>query len=83
MKITANATAYGIPIEINVVEHRTKVWATVHRPDGSTYRAHTRRTEEPGRYFHPLRLGLCRCTLTNANPTWHARSTRMPMPIKM
>jgi hypothetical protein len=54
MKITANATAYGIPIEVNVVEHRTKVWSTVYRPDGSTYRTHTKRTEEPGRYFHPL-----------------------------
>jgi hypothetical protein len=54
MKIAANATAYGIPIEINVAEHRTKVLVTVHRPDGTHYRCHTKRTEEPGRYFHPL-----------------------------
>ena len=54
MKITANATAYGIPIEINVVEHRTKVLVTVHRPDGTSYRTPTKRAEEPGRYFHPL-----------------------------
>ncbi len=54
MKITANATAYGIPIEINVVEHRTKVPVTVHRPDGTSYRTRTKHTEEPGRYVHPL-----------------------------
>jgi hypothetical protein len=54
MKITANATAYGIPIEINVVEHRTKVPVTIYRPDGTSYRTRTKRTEEPGRYFHPL-----------------------------
>ena len=49
-----NSTAYGIPIEMNVVEHRRPVGATVHLPDGSSYRTHSRRVEQPGRLFHPL-----------------------------
>src|SRR5262249_38674074 len=53
-KIAANATAYGIPIELNVIEHRRPVWVTVHLPDGSSYKTRSRRTEETGQWFHPL-----------------------------
>ena len=54
MKATANATSYGSAIELNPVEHRKGAWVTVHLPDGSSYRIHRDRTEEPGRWFHPL-----------------------------
>lgn len=54
MKITANGTAYGSAIELNPLEHRKGAWITVHLPDGTSYRLHRDRTEEPGRWFHPL-----------------------------
>jgi hypothetical protein len=54
MKIAANATAYGIPIELNITEHRRQVGLTVYRPDGSSFHTEARRTEEPGTWFHPL-----------------------------
>ena len=54
MKITANGTAYGSAIELNPVEHRKGAWVTVYHPDGTTPRVHRDRTEEPGRWFHPL-----------------------------
>jgi hypothetical protein len=54
MKIASNAAAYGIPIELNLAEHRRKVGLTVYRPDGNSYHTEARRTEEPGTWFHPL-----------------------------
>lgn len=54
MKIAANATAYGSPIEMNAIEHRKPVGATVYLPDGSSYRPRLARTEKPGRWFNPL-----------------------------
>jgi hypothetical protein len=54
MKIAANAAAYGIPIELNITEHRRPVSITVHQPDGTTYDTRSRRAEEPGTWFHPL-----------------------------
>ncbi len=54
MKVTANSVSYGAPIEMNVVEHPKPVGVTVTRPDRSTYRTQSTRTEEPGSYFHPL-----------------------------
>jgi hypothetical protein len=54
MKIASNAAAYGIPIELNLAEHRRKVGLTVYRPDSGSYHTEARRTEEPGTWFHPL-----------------------------
>jgi hypothetical protein len=54
MKIAANATAYGIPIELNLTEHKRPVSVTVYRPDGGSYHTRSRRIEEPGTWFHPL-----------------------------
>ena len=54
MKATANATSYGSAIELNPVEHRKSAWVTVHLPDGTSYRLPRDRTEDPGRWFHPL-----------------------------
>jgi hypothetical protein len=54
MKTTASSTAYGTPIEMNVIEHKRPVAVTVYRPDGTSYRTTSRRIEEPGKWFHPL-----------------------------
>lgn len=54
MKITANSICYGTGIEMNVNEHRKAVGATIYLPDGSSYRAKLKRTEQPGSRFNPL-----------------------------
>jgi hypothetical protein len=54
MKATANSTAYGSPIELNPSEHRKGAWVRVHLPDGSGYRTHVSRSEQPGKWIHPL-----------------------------
>ena len=54
MKVTANGTCYGSPIEMNVIEHRKPVNVTVYRPNGSSYRTRATRTEKPGTWFNPL-----------------------------
>jgi hypothetical protein len=53
LKIVSNSTGYGATIEVNTVINRRPQPVTVHLPDGSSERAHTRRVEEPGQYFHP------------------------------
>jgi hypothetical protein len=54
IKTTGNGIAYGIPIELNVIEQRRPVQVTVHLPDGTSYISRARRTEQPGGWFHPL-----------------------------
>jgi hypothetical protein len=54
MKATANSTAYGSPIEMNPIEHRKGAWVNIHLPDGGSYRTRVSRTEQPGKWFHPL-----------------------------
>lgn len=54
MKITANSIAYGVGIEMNVIEHRKRVDATVYLPEGDSYRTKLERSEQPGKWFHPL-----------------------------
>ena len=54
MKITANSICYGIGIEMNVNEDRKPVKATIYLPDGSSYRAKPKRTEQPGSRYNPL-----------------------------
>jgi hypothetical protein len=54
MKSTANGTSYGSPIELNPIEHRKPQWVTVHLPDGNSYHTQVNRTEQPGKWFHPL-----------------------------
>jgi hypothetical protein len=54
MKTTANATAYGTPIEMNVIEHRRPVAVTVYLPNGDHFRTRSTRVEQPGKWFHPV-----------------------------
>ena len=56
MKVTANGTCYGSAIEMNVIEHRKRVWVTVYLPDGGSYRTRVARTEKPGSWFNPLQV---------------------------
>lgn len=54
LKIMANATSYGIFVELNVTDHDNLQEVTVYGPKGEGFSAWTRSVEEPGRYFHPL-----------------------------
>jgi hypothetical protein len=53
LKILANATSYGIFIEINVEDLDERAPRTVHGGDGS-FQSSSDKREEPGTYFHPL-----------------------------
>lgn len=54
LKITANATSYGIFVELNVNELADSETVTCHGAGETGFPAKTRNIEEPGRYFHPL-----------------------------
>ena len=55
LKITANATSYGIFVEQNVVELDPPQCQTCHGPDGKPFTtAPLAKAEQPGRYFNPL-----------------------------
>jgi len=54
LKITANATSYGIMIELNPDELSTLTSTDCYGLDGERFQAQVRRQEKPGRYFHPL-----------------------------
>ncbi len=54
LKITANATSYGIFVELNVAEHGKLQEVTCHGPDDAPFSVWVRNVEEPGRYFYPL-----------------------------
>lgn len=54
LKIMANATSYGIFVELNVTEFAKPQAVTCYGGDGAAFDAHTQNVEEPGRYFHPV-----------------------------
>ena len=55
MKIMANATSYGIFIELNVEQRASPSAVTWFGPDGGAgHEVQPRELEEPGRHFHPL-----------------------------
>lgn len=53
IKIIANATSYGIFVELNVVEHDRPQAVRCHG-NGDTFPSRQRNIERPGQYFHPL-----------------------------
>ncbi len=54
LKILANATSYGVFIELNVEDTDDSTEpARIHGADGSST-SRTRKLEQPGKYFHPL-----------------------------
>lgn len=54
LKILANATSYGIYVEVNVARRAAPVQAIVHNSASPPYKVFTDKIEETGRYFHPL-----------------------------
>src|SRR5206468_1776402 len=54
LKITANATSYGIFIELNPRELDKLAHTACYGLDGQRFDAQVRRYETPGRHFHPL-----------------------------
>jgi len=60
LKIAANATSYGVFVEINVKERAKTGQVTVHTATADPYTVAADHDEEPGRYFHPLLATLIR-----------------------
>jgi len=54
LKIMANATSYGIFVELNVTEFAKPQAVTCYGGDDAPFDARTTNLEEPGRYFHPV-----------------------------
>ncbi|MBB6427424.1 hypothetical protein [Sphingopyxis sp. JAI128] len=54
LKIAANATSYGIWVEVNVDDRPKRSPVTVHNSTGEPFSFSTDRHENPGTYFHPL-----------------------------
>ncbi len=54
LKLCANATSYGIFVELNVAEQDKPQEVTCHGGDGEGFPTRVRNVEEPGKYFHPL-----------------------------
>jgi hypothetical protein len=54
LKIAANATSYGIFVEVNVNEQADDEAVTIHTATGRSYRVDTTKLETPGQFFHPL-----------------------------
>jgi transcriptional regulator with XRE-family HTH domain len=54
LKLCANATSYGIFVELNVAEQDKPHEVTCHGPNGNGFSAQVRNLEKPGPYFHPL-----------------------------
>ena len=54
LKILANATSYGIFVELNVEELDERERRLCYGPSGKPFPITTIKGEEPGRYFHPL-----------------------------
>jgi hypothetical protein len=54
LKITANATSYGIFVQLNVNSEPRGAPVRVHRPDGSSFVKTMKKVETPGPWFNPL-----------------------------
>ncbi len=54
LKIAANATSYGIYVEMNVDARPTEIPVTIHSSTCSPFSFSTDKQENPGTYFHPL-----------------------------
>lgn len=54
LKIMANATSYGIFVELNVEDARAGAWAELHAGHDDSFAVRPSKVEKPGTYFHPL-----------------------------
>jgi len=58
LKIAANATSYGIYMEVNVEDAETASLVSVHNGTGDHYSIRTAKAEKEGPFFHPLLASL-------------------------
>lgn len=58
LKMMANATSYGIFVEMNVEKVEGKVRATVYNGSGGPFERQVTKIEKPGNFFHPLLAAL-------------------------
>lgn len=54
LKILANATSYGIFVELNVEEEDDPITVACYGRGDKGFESKVRQNEKPGRYFHPL-----------------------------
>jgi hypothetical protein len=54
IKILANATSYGIFVELNVEDYKTAKTMIANGAEGQPLKFRSRSFEKPGQYFHPL-----------------------------
>jgi hypothetical protein len=54
IKILANATSYGIFVELNVEDYKTAKTMIANGVDGQPFKFKSKSFEKPGQYFHPL-----------------------------
>jgi hypothetical protein len=54
IKILANATSYGIFVELNVEDYKTAKAMIANGAEGQPFKFRSKRFEKPGQYFHPL-----------------------------
>lgn len=54
LKIAANATSYGVYVEVNVETRPHNRMTSVHSSTCPPFRLQTKKAEIPGTYFHPL-----------------------------
>ena len=81
IKIIANATSYGIFVELNVEEQDRLEEVCCYGPDGNGFSTWVRTIENPGTFFHPLlatlitgaarlMLALAECQATKSGVSW-------------
>jgi hypothetical protein len=58
LKIIANSSSYGIFVEVNVSDLDERGQRQCFGPKGVPFAVLTKKSEEPGRYFHPLLASL-------------------------
>jgi hypothetical protein len=58
LKIIANSSSYGIFVEVNVSDLDVREPRQCYGPKGVPFAVLTKKSEEPGRYFHPLLASL-------------------------
>jgi hypothetical protein len=54
IKILANATSYGIFVELNVEDYKTAKTMIANGAEGLPFKFRSKSFEKPGQYFHPL-----------------------------
>jgi hypothetical protein len=54
LKILANATAYGIFVQLNVDDLPEPVETEIYGAEGKSFKTTSKKREKPGEYFHPI-----------------------------